>query len=77
MVKLPVITPKKLIRVLKDFGFLQDHVTGSHFIFYRPKDKKRVVVPYHIKDLPKGTLMNILKEASISKEEFVRALKKE
>ncbi len=76
MVKLPIITPQKLIKVLENFGFQLDHSTGSHFIFYRSKDKKRVVVPNHIKDLPKGTLMSILKEAGISKKEFVEALKK-
>lgn len=29
--------------------------------------KRRAVIPCHIKDLPKGTLMNILREAGISK----------
>lgn len=76
MVKLPVISSKKLIQVLKGFGFQQDHVTGSHFVFYRAKDKKRVVVPYHVKDLPRGTLMSILKEAGITKGEFVKTLRK-
>jgi predicted RNA binding protein YcfA (HicA-like mRNA interferase family) len=76
MSKLPVITSKKLVRILNKIGFQLDHKTGSHFIFYNPKSKKRTVVPYHIKDLPQGTLMNILKEAGITKEEFLRLVKK-
>jgi predicted RNA binding protein YcfA (HicA-like mRNA interferase family) len=32
--------------------------------------KRRVVVPLHKKDLPKGTLLEILKQASINKEEL-------
>ena len=73
---MPVVTPKKLIKVLKEFGFQLDHSTGSHFIFYNPKTKKRAVVPYHLKDLPKGTLFSILKEAGISKKEFEGFLKR-
>jgi len=76
MPKLPSVTPKKkLIKILKTFGFELDHSTGSHFIFYNQRTKKRAVVPYHIKDLPKGTLMSILREAGISRKEFEDLLK--
>ena len=70
MPKLPVISYKKLVKILVKFGFQLDHTTGSHFIFYHPQTKKRAVVPRHLKDLPKGTLMSILREVGISKEEF-------
>jgi len=40
MPKLPSLTPKKLITILKSFGFQLDHTTGSHFIFYNSKNKK-------------------------------------
>ena len=76
MPKLPSFTPKKLIKILKNLGFQLDHTTGSHFIFYHPKTKKRAVVPYHVRDLPKGTLMSILKEVGISKKEFEKIIKK-
>lgn len=72
MPKLPVITSGELIGVLKKFGFQLDHTTGSHFIFYNPRTKRRAVVPCHKKDLPKGTLMSIIKEAGISKEDLIR-----
>jgi len=32
--------------------------------------KKRIIVPVHKKDLPKGTLLEILKQAGINKEEI-------
>jgi len=32
--------------------------------------KRRVVVPFHKRDLPKGTLLEILKQAGINKEEL-------
>lgn len=75
MPKLSSFSPKKLIKILKEFGFKLDHPTGSHFIFYNPQTKKRAVIPYHLKDLPKGTLMSILKEAGISRKEFEDFLK--
>jgi len=77
MPKLPVTSSKKLVKFLEKFGFRQDHATGSHFIFYNLKTKRRAVVSRHQKDLPKGTLMSILREARITKEEITRALKKE
>ena len=76
MPKLPVIAPKRLLKILGKHGFQVDHTTGSHFVLYNPKTKKRAVVPYHIKDLPKGTLLAILSEAGISRKEFLEILKK-
>lgn len=75
MPKLPSITSKQLVKILKNLGFQLDRTTGSHFIFYHPKTKKRAVVPYYVKDLPKGTIMSILKEAGISRKEFEDLLK--
>lgn len=70
MPKLPAITPNRLVKIIKKLGFQLDHKTGSHFIFYNPKTKKRAVVPIHPKDLLKGTLMSILKEAGITRKDF-------
>jgi len=72
MSKLPVLTPKKLIKKLKKLGFLEDHQTGSHIIMYDPKTKRRATVPYHLKDIKKGTLHSLLKEAGISSEELTK-----
>lgn len=74
MSKLPAITPKKLLKILKKLGFQTDHIAGSHFILYNQGKKKRLVIPFHIKDLPKGTLMSILSEAGIEKQDFLKLL---
>ena len=66
MPRLPSLTPSKVIKLLKQRGFQLDHSTGSHFIFYHPATKRRVTVPVHSKDLPRGTLIAILKQAEIS-----------
>ncbi|PIT93523.1 hypothetical protein COU00_03925 [Candidatus Falkowbacteria bacterium CG10_big_fil_rev_8_21_14_0_10_43_11] len=70
MPKLKNLTPKKLIKIIEQKGFQLDHATGSHFIFYHPLLYKRVTVPVHTKDLPKGTLLSILKQAGIGKDEL-------
>ncbi|MGQ3683656.1 MAG: type II toxin-antitoxin system HicA family toxin [Candidatus Loosdrechtia sp.] len=44
-------------------------------MYYHPENKRRVVVPFHKKDLPKGTLHEILKQAGISREEIQELMK--
>ncbi len=70
MPKLPSITPKKVIKILEKNGFLLDHSTGSHLVYYHPEKRRRVTVPFHRKDIPKGTLMSILKQAGIDREDL-------
>jgi len=65
MPKLPALTADKVIKLLLKNGFELDHQTGSHRVYYNSETKKRVVVPYHKQDLPKGTLLSILKQAGI------------
>ena len=68
-----IYTPKEVIKRLKKLGFIEDRQSGSHKIFYHPETKDRAVVPYHLKELPKGTLSAILRESNVSKEDFEKA----
>ena len=70
MPKLPSLTPRKIIAILEKKGFVLDRIKGSHHVYYHPETKRRVIVPLHKKDLPKGTLLEILKQAGISKDEL-------
>lgn len=70
MPKLPSLTPKKIIKILESRGYILDRTRGSHHIYYHPETKRRVVVPYHDKELPKGTLLEILFQAGISRDEL-------
>ncbi len=70
MSDIPSLTPQKLIKLLKKRGFDLDRVKGSHHIYYHFESKRRVVVPLHKRDLPKGTFYEILKQAGIDKEEL-------
>ncbi len=70
MPKLPALTDQKVIRILKKKGFVLDRVKGSHHLFYHPETKRRVTVPVHGRDFPTGTLLEILKQAGIEREEI-------
>ncbi len=72
MPKLPVLTPRQLIKRLQKIGFVKDHTTGSHIIMYHSSTGRRAVVPYHLKDIKKGTLISLLNEAGIDREEIAR-----
>jgi len=66
MPKTPRLTSKQVIKLLEQNGFELDHVSGSHYVFYHPVSKRRVVVPYHTRNLPIGTLKSILQAAEIN-----------
>ena len=69
---LPALKPKKIIKALERNGFFIHHTTGSHYIL--KKEKLRVTVPYHNKDLKPGTLASIIKQAGLTAEEFLDLL---
>jgi predicted RNA binding protein YcfA (HicA-like mRNA interferase family) len=66
----PAYTTKEIIRLLEKNGFVFDRASGSHQIYMLPDGSKRVIVPLHNKDLPKGTLHSILKQAGIDKKDL-------
>lgn len=65
MPKSKAFTSKQIIKLLEQNGFVLKRQKGGHMIFAHPKTKHRTMVPFHNKDLPKGTLHEILKQAGI------------
>ena len=72
MVKLTVVSARKLIQKLKKTGFVETHQRGSHLYLKNKDGTKIVTVPTHgAKDIPIGTLYNIVvRQAGLSIEEF-------
>jgi predicted RNA binding protein YcfA (HicA-like mRNA interferase family) len=60
-----IYTADELIRMIKDDGWVLDRVVGSHHVFIHKAKPGIVVVPKHVKDIPKGTANNILKQAGL------------
>lgn len=56
MAKIHALTSKDVIKILKKHGFKLIRTKGSHQIFRNEESAKMTIVPFHSKDLPKGTL---------------------
>jgi predicted RNA binding protein YcfA (HicA-like mRNA interferase family) len=53
-------------------GFAVDHQTGSHIILRHPSGR-RLSIPNH-RELAKGTLRALIREAGLTKEQFAELL---
>ena len=73
--KLPVLSGRDVIRILSKQGFTIARQKGSHIILVREtKDgKKGVVVPNH-KEIDKGTLLEIIRQSGMTKEDFLKLI---
>jgi len=63
---------REIIKVLRKLGFIEKRQTGSHLIMYSPKLKKTIPIPIHNKELKKGLVRGIIKEAESTEEEFLK-----
>lgn len=73
--RVPVLKPKDVLRALERAGFAVHHVTGSHYILKHPeKVRLRVTLPWHNKDLKRGTLRSIIGQAGYTMDEFADLL---
>jgi predicted RNA binding protein YcfA (HicA-like mRNA interferase family) len=75
MSRLPTVKPRQVIRALERAGFEIDHRTGSLIILWRASDNRRVVVPWHNRDLGRGLTLRIIKSADLTRDEFIELLK--
>ena len=72
--KLPIISGIKTVKALVAIGFEVDHQTGSHIIMREKKAPfRRVTVPNHRQIVPR-TLLSVMKQAGISREEFMKPI---
>lgn len=72
MHKLPTISGKELLKIFlnKRTGYELDHQTGSHFILRQKESPfRRLVIPNH-EEIAKGTLVAIIHEAGLTREQF-------
>ena len=61
------LSPKHLIKLLIQNGFVLQRTKGSHQLFHNATTGKTVVVPVHGgKDMKKGNFLAILKQAGIN-----------
>ena len=73
MSKLPVISGRKCVKALGRAGFYFKHREGSHITLRRDEPFAQVVVPDH-KELDRGTLRAIIRQAGLSVDEFIKLI---
>ena len=76
MPKLPILKAREVLKVLKKEGFFEFHRVGSH-IQLKHEDGRRTTVPMHKgKDIGRGMLASILRQARINPEKLGELLGK-
>ena len=72
MPKLPHVSGPQVQRALERLGFRKVRQSGSHVIMKR--ESSGCVVPMH-GEVKVGTLAGVLRQADVSAEEFIQALR--
>ena len=74
--KLPILSGHEVIKILSKQGFGVAMQRGSHIILVKESStgKRAVVVPNH-KEIDRGTLLEIIRQAGLTKEEFIGLVK--
>ena len=74
MSKLQRISGRECVSALQKVGFyFKRHQEGSHIILRRDNPFAQVVVPDH-KELDRGTLRGIIRQAGLGVDEFAKLL---
>jgi predicted RNA binding protein YcfA (HicA-like mRNA interferase family) len=75
MSKLPVVSGKELVNALEKAGFVIVRQKGSHVSLQKitSEGTYRTIVPLHTR-IAKGTLIDILHQTGLSKEELIDLL---
>jgi predicted RNA binding protein YcfA (HicA-like mRNA interferase family) len=75
MPRLPVLSGREVIKALKKVGFEEKRQKGSHIILVKelPDCKKAVVVPNH-PEIDIGTLIEIIRQSGMKREDFLKLI---
>lgn len=73
--KLPVISGSDAIKLLQKEGFVLVRQKGSHVSLHKKIDNKTLLVVVPLKhEIKKGTLLSIIKQAGMTRDEFLKRL---
>ena len=74
MSPLPVVSGRDVVRAMAKIGYEVDRQRGSHIILRHPNPPhRRLTVPDH-REVAKGTLRSLIREAGLNVEEFEKLL---
>ena len=72
MARLPLLSGDEFVRIVAKIGFALDRTEGSHMILLGPAGR-RLSVPRH-KELGRGLLRALIRDAGLTREEFLDLL---
>jgi predicted RNA binding protein YcfA (HicA-like mRNA interferase family) len=75
MPRLPVVSDAETVRAFTRLGWRIVRRRGSHIVLTRPGALASLSVPNH-KELDRGTLHDLIREAEIAVDAFVAALRR-
>lgn len=70
--KLPILSRREVLKALSKAGFRPVRQSGSHIVV-ESADGKSLTVPRH-DEIRRGTLLAIIEEAGLTREQFLRLL---
>ncbi len=75
MSKLPHLSGKEVIKALSKVGFQSARQKGSHVILVKQTENGKIGVPVPLhKEIDIGTLLDIIRQAGLKREEFLKLL---
>ncbi len=71
----PQVTPRQMLAALGRAGFETKRIKGSHhYLVHKDDPTRRTTVAMHSGDVPTRDVRDILKQAKISRNEFLELL---
>ncbi|OGY32720.1 MAG: hypothetical protein A3C02_03750 [Candidatus Andersenbacteria bacterium RIFCSPHIGHO2_02_FULL_45_11] len=69
--RLPSLKPRDVVKALKRAGFEEQRQTGSHLIMVHRTKRRIIPVPIHAREMKRGLLTSIIKQAGLTQKEFI------
>ena len=72
MPNLPSFKPRDIEKILRANDFYLKRQSGSHRIYHSLKTNAIVPVPFHSRDIARGTVGSIIKQSKLPIEKFLK-----
>ena len=74
MASVPLISSREAIKAFEKIGYEINHQTGSHIILRRREPPQLHLSVSNRRELPRGTLRRLIRDAGLTVEEFIKLL---
>jgi predicted RNA binding protein YcfA (HicA-like mRNA interferase family) len=71
--QVPLLKPKDVIKIFKNFGWVVARSSGSHIILTKEENISTLSVPNH-SEVARGTLRSLIDKSGLTIEEFIEEL---